>query len=141
MSNLFYLLQRSYASAALELVKMKALVPCDVDDKFTGYKGRIVELVFDPRKVEETNARFEAAGFHIPADMQVVAVMENGSILMWGGINSLYYLAKGEHLHESLNYNLAFCDVRDLLNPFKLKNKKVELDELIAHLRAKYGKK
>src|SRR6267142_3483695 len=114
MSNVFHLLQRSFASSCLHIVKMKAFVPCEVEDELNNYKGRIVEIVFDPLKVEEVNARFEAAGYHIPEDMRVIATTAEKTILIWGGLNSVYCLHKGEQLDKSLEVNLAFNDIVDL---------------------------
>src|SRR5947209_14596357 len=91
-----FLLQRSLASRALDVVKMKAFVTCDVDEPRRGYKTRIIEAVYDPLCVPETNARFKSAGYEVPDDMQVIAVCENGEILMWGGLNSVYHIASGE---------------------------------------------
>lgn len=140
MANLQYLLQRHWASAALETMKMKAFVPCDVEDKINNYKCRIVEAVFEPLKIEETNARFAKQGFIIPDEFHVIAVNEDGTILLWGGMNSVYYLKKGEKLPGTLEGNLAFNDIRDLINRFKIKNKKPELDELMAAMKKKYSK-
>jgi hypothetical protein len=134
-----FLLQRSLASRALDVVKMKAFVPCDVDEPRRGYKTRIVEAVYDPLAVPETNARFEAAGYDVPDDMQVIAVCENGEILLWGGLNSVYHLGKDEKFTALGGKHMAFNDILDLTNRFRIKNKKVEIDELVARLNEKYG--
>jgi hypothetical protein len=126
------------ASRALDVVKMRAFVPCDVADRLNGYKGRIVEVVFDPLRIEEVNARFVGAGYIVPDGMQVIAVNEDGSILLWGGLNSVYHLRKGEEIKGAFE-NLAFNDILDLTNRFKIKNKKVEIDALVAGLKEKYG--
>jgi len=133
------LLMRSLASRALDIVKMKALVPCDVDEPRRGYKTRIVEAVYDPLCVPETNARFKSEGYDFPDDMQVIAVCENAEILLWGGLNSVYHLPKGDKFAEIGGKYMAFNDILDLTNRFKIKNKKVEIDELIGRLKEKYG--
>lgn len=136
-----FLLQRSLASRALDIVKMKAFVPCDVDEPRLEYKTRIVETAYDPLCVPETNARFKSAGYDVPDDMQVIAVCENGEILMWGGLNSVYHIGKGQKFAALDGEHMAFNDILDLTNRFKIKNKKVEIDELIAKLNDKYGAK
>lgn len=83
-----FLLQRTSAARALDVVKMKAFPPCEVEDRFNGYKTRIVEVVFDPLRIEAVNSRFKAAGYNIGEGMQVIAVNEDGSILLGGGSNS-----------------------------------------------------
>lgn len=119
---------------------MKGLVPCEVEDEVTGYKGKITEMVFEPLKIQEINARFEAAGYIIPEDFAVIALTADKKILLWGGVNSVYYLKKGERLAKSLEENMAFCDIVDLTERFKIKNKKTEVDELIAQLKKTYSK-
>jgi hypothetical protein len=134
------LLQRTFASRALDVAKMKAFVPCDVDDRLNQYKAKIVEAVYDPLRVPEVNARFRAAGYDFADDMQVIAVTEDGAILLWGGLNSVFHLHKGETIAGAFDEkHLAFNDILDLTNRFKIKNKKVEIDELIADLKQKYG--
>ena len=142
-SNLLpFLLSRTYASRALDVIKMKAFVPCEVDDRLNNYKARIVEAVFDPLRISEVNARFRAAGYDFTDDMQVIAVTEDGSILLWGGLNSVFHLGKGEKIEGAFDEkHLAFNDILDLTNRFKIKNKKVEIDELVAQLKKTYGGK
>jgi hypothetical protein len=135
-----FLLQRSFASRALDVAKMKAFVPCDVDDRLNQYKAKIVEAVYDPLRVPEVNARFRAAGYDFPDDMQVIAVTDDGSILLWGGLNSVFHLRKGEKIAGAFDEkHLAFNDILDLTSRFKIKNRKAEVDELIAGLKQKYG--
>jgi hypothetical protein len=143
MTNLLpFLLQRSFASRALDVVKMKAFVPCEVENQFKSYKTKIVEVVYDPLRIPEINGRFKKAGFDVDEDMQVVAVNENGSILVWGGLNSVFHLRKGEKIAGAFDTkHLAFNDILDLTNRFKIKNKKVEIDELIAQLKKTHGEK
>jgi hypothetical protein len=136
-----FLLQRSLATRALDIVKMKAFVPCEVDERRRGYTTRIIEAVYDPLRVPETNSRFKSAGYDVPDDMQVIAVCENGEILLWGGLNSVYHIGKGEKFTALRGKQMAFNDILDLTNRFKIKNKKVEIDELIAKLSEKYGAK
>jgi hypothetical protein len=47
---------------------------------------------------------------------------------------------KGEPIEGAFD-NLAFEDILDLTQRFKIKNKKVEIDGLIAQLKQKYGGK
>ena len=141
MSNLTYLFQRSFASSCLDIVKMKAFVPCEVEDEMNDYKTTITEMVFDPLKITEINGRFEAAGYIIPEDFSVIAVTGDETVLVWGGVNSVYYLHKAEELDDSLEVNLAFNDIVDLTARFKIKNKKTEIDDLIAQLKQLYRKK
>ena len=140
MSNLRYLLQRSYASSCLDIVKMKAFVPCEVEDELNNYKATITEIVFDPLKIKEVNARFEAAGYIIREDFAVIAVTGGGAIVVWGGLNSVYYLQKDEELDDSLEVNLAFNDIVHLTRRFKIKNKKTEIDDLISQLKQQHSK-
>ena len=135
MSNVGYLLQRWYAGTCLDLVKMKALVPCKVKDELNNYEGEIVEIVFDPLDPEKVNRQFKAAGYEVPKDFNVIAVNRDRTILLWGGLNSVYYLHKNERLEESWESNLAFNDIVGLTRQFKIKNKKVEIDELIEKLK------
>jgi hypothetical protein len=140
MSNLTYLFQRSYASSCLDVVKMKDHVPCEVEDEVNRFKTRIIRVVFDPLRIPEVNAGFQAEGFIVPDDFAVIAVTADQKILMWGGLNSVYYLKKGEKLHKSLERNLAFNDIVGLTRHFKIKNKKAEVDELVAQLKKVYSK-
>lgn len=137
---LYHMLGRSYVSAAVEVTKMKALVPVKVDDRLNNYNCTIVDVVFDPLNAAAINKKFENLGYNVPENFQVIAVNEDGSILMWGGINSVYHLKKGETLPGTLEGNLAFNDIRDLINRFKFKNKKAELDELMEGLKKVYRK-
>lgn len=133
------MLLRTYASRALEVVKMSEFVPCEVDDKRHHYKNKIIEVVFDPLRVPEINARFRAAGYDFTDKLQVIAVTEDGSILLWGLVNSIFHLPKGERIDGPFDRkHLAFTDILDLTNRFKIKNKKVELDDLIAKLQSAY---
>jgi len=141
MSNVTYLLQRSYASSCLDVMKMRAFVPCQVADELNNYKATITEVVFDPLKVKKTNARYAKSGYIIPRDFAVIALTDDKRILLWGGMNSVYYLQKGEELDKSLEMNLAFNDIVDLTQRFKIKNKKPEIDDLLAQLKELYAKK
>jgi hypothetical protein len=119
---------------------MKAFTPCEVDDRINNYKDKIVEVVFDPLRIPEVNDRFKAAGYHVGNGMQVIAVNEDGSILLWGGVNSVFHLRKGEKIAGPFDEkHLAFNDILDLTERFKIKNKKVEIDELIARMKERYG--
>ncbi len=136
------MLQRSYAGYYVELVKMKALVPCDVEDELTGYKGRIIEVVFDPLRIPEVNAKFKANGYKFDENMHVIAVTDGGAILVWGGLNSVFHLKRGERITGAFDEkHLAFQDILDLTERFKIKRKKVEIDDMIAQMKKTYGKK
>jgi hypothetical protein len=52
MSNWRHLAQRSMASSFMDIVKMKSFVPCDVEAPLTGYKAKIIQVVFDPLRME-----------------------------------------------------------------------------------------
>jgi hypothetical protein len=104
MSNLLrHLLQRSFASDCVDFAKIKALVPREVEDKLTGYKTLVVEIVFDPFRIEQVNERFKADGYIFDEDMKVIAVTEDGSILLWGGLNSVYHIKRGETITGAFN--------------------------------------
>ena len=140
MKNLLpFLLQRTFATRALDVVKMKAFVPCQIDDTLNNYKARMVEVVYDPLRIPQVNNRFKAAGYEFDEDMQVIAVNEEDSILLWGGLNSVFHLRKGETIGGAFDEtHLAFNDILDLTQRFKTKNKKVEIDELIAQMKKTY---
>src|SRR5687768_7840 len=128
-----HLLQRSFAADCVDLVKMKALVPCEVTDELTGYKGRIIEVVFDPLRIPEVNAKFKADGYEFDESMQVIAVTDGGAILLWGGLNSVFHLKRDERISGAFDEkHLAFQDLLDLTERFKIKRRKVEIDDMIA---------
>jgi hypothetical protein len=133
-----YLLQRSTASSCLDITKIKALTPCDVENVPNAFKARITRIVFDPARIHEVNSAFKAAGYNIPDGTDVIAENEDGSILLWGGLNSVYYLRKGENIEGALD-NIAFDDLLDMTRQFKIKNKKTEIDEMVALLKQAYG--
>ncbi len=136
------MLQRSFAGDCLDLIKMRSLVPIEVEDELTGYKTNIVEVVFDPVHISETNARFQTAGFLIPDEMNVIAVNDDGAILLWEArLNCILWLRKGEPISDDWEDNMAFQDLRDLTGQFKIKNKKAEVDDMIAALKKAFGKK
>ncbi len=134
------MLQRTYASRALDIVKMRTFMPCDVENQHKTFKSRIVEVVYDPLRVEEVNASFKAAGYDVNDSVQVIARNDDDSILLWGGFNSVFALRKGESISGALDLkHMAFGDILDLTARFKIKNKKVEIDELVAKLKEKYS--
>ena len=136
------MLQRSFAGDCLDLIKMRSLVPVEVEDEPTGHKTKIVEMVFDPMQIPETNARFQSAGFLIPDEMNVIAVNGDGTILVWEGrLNCVLWLRKGKPISDGWEENMAFQDLRDLTGRFKIKNKKPEIDDMIAALKKAFGKK
>lgn len=135
------MLQRSFAGDCLDLTKMKALVPLELENKGTGYKTKIVEMVFDPAAITEVNKRFEAAGYLIPEQSNVIAITEDGTILVWGGANCVVWMRKGEPISEGWEENIAFWDLGDLTHRFKFKNKKAEIDNMIDQLKQTFSKK
>jgi hypothetical protein len=136
------MLQRSFASDCVDFAKMKALVPREVECTNTGYKTKVVEVVFDPMRIEEVNAKFRSAGYIVDDDMKVIAVTEDGEILLWGGLNSVYHIGRGEEITGTFDSKyLAFEDLLDLTQPFKIKRKKVEIDEMLDRLKKRYGGK
>jgi hypothetical protein len=136
------MLQRSIALDCLDLVKMRSLVPVEVEDELTGYRTKIVEMVFDPTRLTEINRQFKAAGYLIPDDdVNVIAVNEDSTILVWGGANCILWLRKGEPVSKGWEGNLAFQDLRDLTEKFKIKNKKAEIDDMIKQLDQTFGTK
>ena len=141
-SNLLpHMLLRSFASDYLHLIKMRSLVPIEVEDELTGYKAKIVEMVFDPKRLTKVNKRFEAAGYIIPEKMSVIAVNEDGTILVWGGPNCVFWLRKGEPIADGWDDNLAFQDLGDLTHRLKIKNKKAEIAEMVAQLKKMFSEK
>jgi hypothetical protein len=129
-----------YVTRALDIIKMKAFLPCEIDDPGNNYQATITEIVLDPLRIPEVNAHYRAAGYCVPDDSQVFAVTADGSILVWGGLNSVIHLQKGDSLKSFYEgKHLAFNDIRDLTARFKTKNKRVEIDEMIAQLEATYG--
>jgi hypothetical protein len=136
------LLQRHFASDCVDFAKIKSLVPREVECKLTGYKTKVVEIVFDPFRIEHVNARFKADGYIFDDSMKVVAVTEDGSILLWGGLNSVYHIKRGETITGAFDEkHLGFQDLLDFTQPFKTKRKKVEIDEMLAKLKDAYGGK
>jgi hypothetical protein len=141
-----HLLRQQYASRCLDLVKMKSLVPRDVECPPNRFKRRIVDVVFDPLRVREVNARFKAEGYLFdeapdPDDADhgaaVIAVNDDGSVLVWGGLNSVYCLRKGERITGFLD-KIAFDDIAHLVRLFPIKNKKAEVDAMIEQLKRHY---
>lgn len=134
-----HMLLRSYAGDCLHLIKMRAMVPIDLENSILGYKCRIVEMVFDPARMAEVNGRFTDEGYLIPEKMNVIAVNDDGTILVWGGANCVFWLRKGEPIAKGWDDNLAFEDLGDLTHRFKIRNKKPEIDEMIAELKRVFG--
>ena len=140
MSNWQHLAQRSIASRFLDIVKMKSFVPCDVEAPLTGYKAKIVQVVFDPLQMEEVNESFRHSGYYVGDRMNVIAVTDNQSILLLGN-SVVSFVCKNERIQGVLDdAHVAFYDIMDLTRQFKIKNKKTEIDELVAKLKAKYDR-
>ena len=132
-----YLLQRSIASIMLDISKMKAFTPCEVESRRKSFKARMTEVVFDPLRIEGVNDKFKAAGYNVPGNSKVIAVTEDGTLLVWGGANSVFHLPKGAEI-DGLHDNVAFDNISDLTRLFKTKSTKVEIDTLITQLQEKY---
>jgi hypothetical protein len=142
-----HLLRQHYASRCLDLLKMKSLVPRDVECPPNQFKRRIVEVVFDPLRIREVNARFKADGYLFDdgdpgsADghgtAAVIAVNDDGSILLWGGLNSVYCLPKGERSTGFLD-KIAFDDINHLVRLFPIRNGKAEVQAMIERLERHY---
>ena len=143
----FHLLRHHYASRCLDLMKMKSLVPRDVECPPNKFKRRITEVVFDPLRVAEVNAQFKRDGYRFDDDgdpddpddhgTAVIAVNNDGSILVWGGLNSVYCLARGERSTGFMD-KIAFDDIAHLVRPFGIKNTKAEVAALIDQLKRHY---
>ena len=134
-----HMLLRSYAGDCLHLIKMRTMVPIDVENPILGYKCRIVEMVFDPARMAEVNGRFADEGYLIPEKMNAIAVNDDGTILVWGGANCVFWLRKGEPIAKGWDDNLAFEDLGDLTHRSKIRNKKPEIDDMIAQLKRVFG--
>jgi hypothetical protein len=133
------LLHQSLALRALDVVKMGAFVPCEVADALTGYRNTIVEVVFDPVRAPEVDERFRKEGFLFDEGMHVIAVNADGSILLWGGLNSVFHLRRSEHITGAFDEgHLAFQDILDLTARFKIKNKRGEINAVIAAVKERY---
>ena len=92
--------------------------------------------------IEEVNAKFKSDGYIFDEDMKVIAVTEDGEILLWGGINSVYHIRRGEQITGAFDAkHLGFEDLLDFTQPFKTKRKKVEIDEMLDQLKRRYGGK
>jgi len=132
----YLMLLQSNATRSLELIKMKPLMPCTVEDRINKFKSTIKEIVFDPERVEEVNKQFVTAGYNLREDFdfKVIAVNDDDSILCWGGLNSVYHLKKGETIVGGFD-NLAFNDIAHLTEKFNIENKKAEIKAMIAKLR------
>jgi hypothetical protein len=138
------LLRQHYASRCLELIKMKTLVPRDIECPPNNFKRRMVEVVFDPFAVKEVNDRFRAEGYLFDEastdDEQgtgVIARNDDGSILLWSGMNSVYCLAKGERITGFLD-KIAFDDIAHLVRLFPMKHTKAQINDMIEQLKRHY---
>ncbi len=134
--GMYLMLLQSNATRCLDLIKMKPLMPCTVDDRVNKFKCTIKEVVFDPSRVEDVNKQFVASGYNLREDFdfKVIAVNDDDSILCWGGLNSVYHLKKGETIGGGFD-NLAFNDIVHLTEKFNIKNTKTEIKAMIAKLR------
>jgi hypothetical protein len=136
----YHLLRQHYAARCVELLKMKALVPRDVECPPNQFRRRVV-VVFDPLRVAEVNARFKDDGYLFGDDADpgaaVVAVNDDGSVLVWGGLNSVYCLRRGERSTGLLD-KIAFDDIAQLIRPFGIKNTKAEVAAMTEQLKRHY---
>src|SRR5262245_9130714 len=110
------LLERFFTTRALDVVKMQDFVPCQVEDELNKYQATITRIVYDPINVPETNAKYRKAGYIFEdAEMQVIAETADGEILLWGGLNSVFHLGKGQKITNAFDpKHLAFNDIVDL---------------------------
>jgi len=68
--------------------------------------------------------------------MQVIAINDDGSILLWGGANSVFRLRPGERISGSLDeQHLVFEDISHLTDLFEIEVKKKEVDEMTSKLK------
>ena len=130
------------ASTCLDIVKISRFVPCDVKDEMNSYQSTIVDVVFDPLRIDEVNSEFKAAGYEFDDElMKVIAVNDDGSLLLWGGLNAVYHLRKSERMDNPLENNLAFNDILDLTFPFNIKKRRWKLTNCFLSCRRLMVKK
>jgi hypothetical protein len=135
-----YLTNRMIASACLDVLKLKPFVPCEVRDARSELHTKIVEIVFDPLRIDDVNRKFKAAGYEFDAETtMVIAVTDDDSILVWTGNSGVSQVRKSGSADRPRERR-AFSDILGLTFPFKIKNKKAEIDAMLAELRSVYGK-
>lgn len=127
-------------SSGMAIAKLKGFAPFDYEDEQKTFKKRLVEVVYDPLRVREVNEEFRAKGYDVPEEQQVIAVNEDGSILLWGLLDEICCLQKGHKWQDPAGGRRFVCGSPHLTRPFKIRNKKVEIDKLLAQVEKTYGK-
>lgn len=123
------------ASHCLDILKLGDFVPFEIELSETGSKATIEEIVFDPLRIYEVNDKYRQAGFEIDEQFsRVIAVMADGSILVWFGHTTIYLLEKDTDKKIE-----AFNDLLDLTFDFNIKNKRPEINGLLREMRECYG--
>lgn len=134
-----YFKNRMIASTCLDIVKLKHFVPCEIRDNGGEFRATMIDVVFDPLRIDSVNHAFRDAGYKFDeTTTMVIAVNDDESILLWTGNSGVLQLWKGGS-DESPNERRAFNDILGLTFPFMIKNKKSEVDAMLAQLRSKYG--
>ena len=91
-------LQLSFATRFVELEKIKSLVPRTIKAQVKGRRIAVAKVVFDPLRMKKVNAEFKDNGFFLDDRNNVIAMNADGSILVWGGANSVFRLRRGERI-------------------------------------------
>ncbi len=138
--SISHVVQRLFATHFVQLEKMKHLVPRKIKSQCSSRRMTIAEVVFDPLQIEKVNAKFKGSGFLFDDPMHVIAVNDDGSILLWGGANSVFHLRPGERIRGALDEkHLVFEDIRHLTDLFGIEVKKKDVDEMISKLKARWS--
>jgi hypothetical protein len=128
--------QRSFATHFVKIDKIKALVPRTVKAQANGRPIKIREIVFDPLQIKKVNAKFTNDGSILDDRKYVIAVNADGSILVWGGANSVFRLRAGARITGALDERrLAFEDISHFTDAFEVEATKKEVDAMIAKLK------
>jgi hypothetical protein len=131
-----HLVQRLFATRFLQLEKMKQMVPRTVKAQCASRRITVAEVVFDTLHIDKVNAKFKRRGFVFDDRMHVIAVTDDGSILLWGGANSVFHLRRGQRISGPLDEkHLVFEDISHLTDLFEIEVKKKEVDEMISQLK------
>ncbi|HEY5913132.1 MAG TPA: hypothetical protein VJA21_21285 [Verrucomicrobiae bacterium] len=134
--NLVKSLQRSFATHFVKLEKMRTLVPRTIKAQWNGRPIKVREIVFDPLQIKKVKAKFTEAGFILDDRKHVLAVNADGSILVWGGANSVFRLRAGARITGALDERrLAFEDIGHFTDAFEVDATKKEVDAMIGKLK------
>jgi hypothetical protein len=130
------LVKRSFATHFVKLEKMRTLVPRTVKAQWSGRPIKVKAIVFDPLQLQKVNAKFTDDGFILDDRKYVIAVNADGSILVWGGANSVFRLRAGARITGALDEKrLAFEDISHFTDAFEVDATKKEVDAMIARLK------